>query len=81
MMVGVLILLPWYLNKFHLEVVYPTLHLLKVLIHPFVLAIIIAINLTGYYLGIAARPYLQLLPLLQDLTPLSKLRTLPHYWP
>ena len=57
-MVGILILLFWYLKKFHLEVAYPILHLLKVLFHPFVLIVIVAINLIGHYLGIAVQDHI-----------------------
>ena len=52
-MAGVLVLLPWYLNKLHLEVINSILYLLKVLLHPFVLALIVVVNLADYYLGIA----------------------------
>ena len=44
------VLLPWYLNKLYLEVIHSILHLLKVLLLPFVLAFIVALNLTSYYL-------------------------------
>ena len=47
-----LILLPWYLNKLHLEVVNSILHLFKVLLYSLILAFIAAINLASYYLGI-----------------------------
>ena len=52
-MVDVLVLLPYYLNKLHLEFVNSILYLLKVLFHPFILALIVAVNLVDYYLGIA----------------------------
>ena len=48
-----LVLLPWDLNKLYSEATNSILHLLEVLLHPFILAFIVAINLTGYYLGIA----------------------------
>ena len=48
-----LILLPWYLNKIHLDVVNSILYLLKILLHSFILALIVAINLADYHLGIA----------------------------
>ena len=53
MMVSVLILFPWDLNKLHLDVINSILYLLKVFLHPFVLTLIVAINLADYYLGIA----------------------------
>ena len=53
-----LILLPWDLNKLHLEVVNSILHMLEVLLHPFVLAFIVPINLTSYYLGIAVHNHI-----------------------
>jgi len=53
-----LVLLPRYLNKLYLEVVHSILHLLKVLLHPFILAFIVAFNLTGYYLGIAVHDHI-----------------------
>ena len=71
-MVDVLILLSWYLKKFHFEVTYLIIHLLKVLLHSFFLAVIVAINLTGHYLGITVS-YLQLLALWRDPVPLLKL--------
>ena len=52
-MVSMLVLLPWDLNKLCLKVVYPILHLLKVLLHPFALALIVAINLISDYLSVA----------------------------
>ena len=57
-MVGVLVLFHWYLNKLHLKVAQSILHLLKVLLHPFVLAFIVAINLTGYCLRVAIHDYI-----------------------
>ena len=48
-----LVLLLWDLNKLYLEVANLTLHLLEILLHLVILAFIVAINLTGYYLGIA----------------------------
>ena len=57
-MVGVLVFLPWYLNKIHLEVAYSILHLLKVLLHPFILAFIVAINLTGHYLRVTIHDHI-----------------------
>ena len=51
-MVGVLVLFHWYLNKLHLEVVNLILYLLKVLLHPFILVLIVTVNLVDYYLGI-----------------------------
>ena len=57
-MVSVLVLLPQYLNKFYLEVVHSILHLLKVFLHPFVLAFIVALNLISYYLGIAVHDHI-----------------------
>ena len=51
--VNALVLLPWKLNKLYLEVANSILHLLEVLLHLFILALIVAINLAGYYLGIA----------------------------
>ena len=53
-----LILLPWYLNKLHLEVVNSIPHLLKVLLHPFVLTFIVTIDLAGYYLAIAIHDHI-----------------------
>ena len=52
-MVGMLVLLPWDWNKLHLKVVYPILHLLKVLFYPFAFALIVTINLIGDYLRVA----------------------------
>ena len=57
-MVNVLILLPWYLNKLCLEVAYSILHLLKVLLHPFILTFIVTIDLTGYYLRVVIHDYI-----------------------
>ena len=51
-LVGALFLLLWDLNKLYFKVVNLVLHLLKVLLHPFILAFIVPLNLTGYYLGI-----------------------------
>ena len=48
-----LILLPWDLNKLCLKVVYPILHLFKILLHPFVFALIVIVTLTGDYLRVA----------------------------
>ena len=48
-----LVLFPWDLNKLHLEVVNLILYLLKVILHPFVFAFIVTVNLVDYYLGIA----------------------------
>ena len=47
-----LVLHPWNLNKLYLEAANLSLLLLKILLHPFTLALIVAINLTSYYLGI-----------------------------
>ena len=47
-----LILLPWYLNKRRLEIVYSILHLLMVLLHLFILAFMVAINVIGHYLRV-----------------------------
>ena len=47
-----LVLLLWDLNKLYLEVANLTLHLLEILLHLVILAFIVAINLTSYYLGI-----------------------------
>ena len=57
-MAGVLVLLPWYLNKLRLKVVNSILHLLKILLHLFVLAFIVAIDLASYYLGIAVHDHI-----------------------
>jgi len=48
-----LVLLPWDLNKLCLKVIYPILHLLEVLLHPFAFVLIATINLIGDYLRIA----------------------------
>ena len=53
-----LVLLPWYLNKLHLEVVNLIIHLLKVLLHPFDLAFIVPIDLAGYNLRIAVHNHI-----------------------
>ena len=53
-----LILFPWDLNKLRLEPVHSSLHLLKVLLHPFALAFIVANNLTGDYLRVAIYDYI-----------------------
>ena len=47
-----LILLYWDLNKLYSEVANSILHLLEILLHLFILAFIVVINLTSYYLGI-----------------------------
>ena len=51
--VGMLVFLPWDLKKLCLKIVYRILHLLEVLLLPFVFALIIAFNLTGNYLRVA----------------------------
>ena len=48
-----LVLLPWYLNKLHLEVINSILYLLKELLHLFFIAFRVIANLANYYLGIA----------------------------
>ena len=53
-----LVLLPWYLNKLHLEVVNLIIHLLKVLLHPFDLAFMVPIDLAGYNLRIAVHNHI-----------------------
>ena len=52
-MVGLLILLPWDLNKLRLKVICLLLHLLQILLHPFTLALIVVIYLTCDYLRVA----------------------------
>ena len=52
-MVGTFILLPWDLNEFDFEVADPILHFFQVLLHSLISALIVAVNLTCYYLGIA----------------------------
>ena len=47
-----LVFFPWDLNKLRLEVVYSILHLLKVLLHPFVLTVIVIVDLTSDYLRV-----------------------------
>ena len=47
-----LVLFPWDLNKLYSKAANSILYLLEVLLHPFILAFIVAINLTGYYLRI-----------------------------
>ena len=58
-MVSVLILLLWDLNKLCLEIVYSILHLLKLLLHLFALAFIVAINLTSDYLRVAIHNHIR----------------------
>ena len=53
-----LVLLPQYLNKLHLEVIHLIIHLLKELLHLFVFAFIVTINLTGYYLEIVVHNHI-----------------------
>ena len=48
-----LVLFLWDSNKFYLKAANSIIHLLEVLLHPFILALIVAVNLTGYNLGIA----------------------------
>ena len=57
-MVDVFVLVPWDLNKLRSEVVYSILHLLKVLLYPFVFTVIVAINLTGDYLRVAIHDHI-----------------------
>ena len=58
-MVGLLVLLPWDLNKLRLEITCPFLHLLQVLLHPFALALVVAVYLTCDYLRVVIHDHIR----------------------
>ena len=57
------------LNHICPNIINSILHLLKVLLHPFVLAFIVAIDLAGYYLGITVHDHICSSCLLGEIQP------------
>ena len=51
-MVGTFVFLPWDLNEFDFKAVDSILHFFQVFLHSFISALVVAIDLARYYLGI-----------------------------
>ena len=57
-MVSTFVLLLRDLNEFDFETVDPILHFFQVLLYPLISALVVTINLTCYYLGIAMHDHI-----------------------